>query len=610
MDAMCVIMPAQERGKKDARGHCPRRVIMPAQERALFCIFRNIVYNGKNIRAGCYIHMHTITTAWIVLSLAMVFSILLTPFSMFIARRIGAVDVPCDRSVHTVAVPRLGGVGISLSFMFAVAFYLTLDSFTLGFLSGFFIIVMTGLLDDIKPLSHRFKFAGEIAAVAAFIGISGSELSGVGNLLGFGDIAFGPFAVMATAFCMVGLINAMNLCDGLDGLAGGLAIIAALFFAFLAYRTGQSNVMIIALALAGALLGFLLYNGFPARLFMGDVGSLMIGYTCAVLAVQVVNAPTHVFVVQPITIALILAVPLLDTLIVMGSRMFKGMSPFMPDKTHLHHRLLTLGLSQNQTVSIMYILMFLYGSMALLALNRAAYAQFYPAVALTMLLYVCINTGTGKPYRTIVIVSAFAHRADNIEAWLLQSLFDINKHYSRIISATLLLLAMLPLLFLANVSLALMAGGALIIILLLSLLPQQNLRIQAMYHGFLYLTILGILFVCHNAHDSAVWFTYWSVLVCLSITWVTLTMLVGHTRKLLTLHSFEILLILISWVVFFLFAPMLALANSHLNNYLDDVRVACVYAIPLLLLAKLCAVSSAPGASLGEEAGDDVPYKC
>lgn len=528
--------------------------------------------------------MVTFSTAWVVLSLALVFSILLTPFSMHLARRIGAVDIPCSRSVHSTAVPRLGGVGIFLSMACAVAFYLQVDAFSFGFLAGLLIIVLTGLLDDIKPLSHRFKFAGEILAAVAFIGISGSELPGVGNILGFGDISFGPLAFAATLFCMVGLINAMNLSDGLDGLAGGLAIIAALFFAFFAWNAGQPNVMVISLALAGALLGFLLYNGFPARLFMGDVGSLMIGYTCAVLAVQVVNGSSGQFVVQPITIALVLAVPLLDTLIVMGARLLKGISPFKPDKTHLHHRLMALGMSQNQAVSVMYTLMFLYCSLALLALQVPAYWQFYGAIALTVVLYGLIAwLGHGRAGTAAMLISTLGQRLFRVEQLLMVMLFDVSRHYSRSISLALALLALLPLAFLEMSSEIVVLMMVMLTTIALLTRPH-NPRIRAILQGLFYLTILLLLFVYHRQLLQHIWVLYWSLLISCSTGWIILTLLVGHTRRMLALHSFEILLILISWLLFFLVMPMVGFAPLAG----EDIRLVCVDAIPLLLIGKLC----------------------
>jgi len=531
-----------------------------------------------------------LTTIWIVFSLALVFSILLTPFSMYLAKRLGAVDVPCERSMHTVAVPRLGGVGICLSMSFAVALFLVVDLFSFGFLTGLIIIFMTGLLDDIRPLSHRFKFVGEILAASAFVGISGSDLSGLGNLFGFGEIEFGPLSSVITVFCMVGLINAMNLSDGLDGLAGGLAIIAALFFALLAYKAGEHNILVISLALAGSLLGFLLYNGFPAKLFMGDVGSLMIGYTCAALAVQIANAPADIMAIQPITIALILALPLLDTLIVMGTRILKGTSPFKPDKTHLHHKLASLGLSQNQVVSIMYALMIIYCSIAVLALDIAAYWQFSAAVALTVVVYRSITLLSRRPYLLISNVSSLSHRIIRIERLLLKSLFDVNRHYSRSVPLILTLLILVPLLFLEQAMLALMGLMPVVILSLLFFMRNGNQRVLATLQGLLYLVILTLLFIYYTSLGHSNWFIYWSVLISLCMGWIMLTLLVGHTRRMLSLHSFEILLILISWVAFFLVVPMMGFVPTSG----EDVRVICVYAIPLLLIAKLCFGKTTP----------------
>jgi len=545
--------------------------------------------------------METITTIWVVLALALAFSILLTPFSMHIARHVGAVDVPCGRSVHKEPVPRLGGIGIALSLLFAAAFYVQVDAFVMAFFAGFLIITLTGLIDDINPLSPRFKFMGEILAVVVFVALSGSELTGVGNLFGFGDITFGPLSFIVTVFCMVGLINAMNLADGLDGLAGGLATIAALFFAFLGYETGQINLMVIALSLAGALLGFLLYNGFPARLFMGDVGSLMIGYCCAVLAVQMGGAAPvsgAAVVVQPITIALILAVPLLDTIIVMSLRIIKGGSPFEADNTHLHHRLLGLGLSQNQAVSAIYLMMGLYCSFALASLESPAYVQFYAALVLTASVYGLLIVAAKRPYRMIQVFSWLSDRLLSFESLLLRTLFDINSHYSRAISVLLLGLVLLPLFAIGNVWLIGMAGLSLLLLPFTMRLFDGH-RGRAIQYGMLHLLVLGLLFVYLTMLLSDLWTDYLAVVSSLALGWVVLTMLVGHTRRMLTLHSFEVLLVIVSWVLFFVVMPILNYAPAGGQ----DIRIICVYAIPLLLLCKLCLTPAV------EDAGQELVKK-
>jgi len=540
--------------------------------------------------------MLELTTIWMVFLLALVFAILLTPFSMHLARKLGAVDTPNERSVHAKATPRLGGVGIGISLVVTVSFFIPLDQFNSGFLLGLFIIFLTGLLDDVKSISHRLKFLGEILAVVAFISISGSELTGVGDLFGFGDIYFGPLSFLITVGCMVGLINAMNLSDGLDGLAGGLAVIAALFFALLAYKTGQQSSLLIALAMAGALIGFLMYNSFPARLFMGDVGSLMIGYTCAVLAVQLTHAGDG-HVIQPITIALILAVPLLDTLIVMIKRIRQGTSPFLPDNTHMHHRLLGLGLSQNQSVSVLYALMFLYGFIALGGWHLEAYWKFYGALLLTALIYRLLTVLRDNPWRLVTMMFAWGESLERIEREQHHRLAGLWGYFSRGLPSVVLFLFLLPILFLKGSLGWEIWLLPLACVALLYLFRNHNVRIVGLLHGLLYLVILTLFFVYQTSLGSSWWHSYyWPVLLCISMLWIVLSLFIGHMRRLLTLHSLEVLLIMISWLGVFVLLPMLKEFSSHAY----DLRMICIYAIPMLLMAKLVLASYSEDAGLDD----------
>jgi len=533
------------------------------------------------------------TTIWMVFLLALVFAILLTPFSMHLARKLGAVDTPNERSVHVQATPRLGGVGIGISLVATISFYIPLDQFNSGFLVGLLIIFLTGLLDDVKSISHRLKFLGEILAVVAFISISGSELTGVGNLFGLGDINFGPLSFIITIICMVGLINAMNLSDGLDGLAGGLAVIAALFFALLAYKTGQGDSLLIALAVAGSLIGFLMYNSFPARLFMGDVGSLMIGYTCAVLAVQLTHAGDGL-AIQPISIALILAVPLLDTLIVMSKRIGQGGSPFLPDNTHMHHRLLGLGLSQNQSVSVLYALMFLYGFIALSGWHLEAYWKFYGALLLTALIYRAVTRLRDNPWRLVSIMFAWSASLERLEQRQHERLTGLWVNLRRGLPNLILAFFLLPMFFLDGVLGWEVWLLPLVFSALLYLFSNHNARIVGLLHGLLYLIILTLFFVYQTSLPSLWWHTYyWPVLLCVSMLWIVLSLFVGHMRRLLSLHSLEVLLIMISWLGVFVLMPML---NANASD-VEALRMICIYAIPMLLMAKLALMPRTPDRS-------------
>jgi len=527
--------------------------------------------------------MELFTTVWVVLSLAVVFAVMFTPLSIKLARKLGAMDSPNQRSTHLSETPRLGGVAIGLSMVFAIAFYIPFDRFVVGFLVGLLIIATTGLIDDVKSLTPRVKLLGEVIAATAFIYISGSELEGVGNLLGFGEISFGPFAFAVTVLCIVGLVNALNLSDGLDGLASGLALIAAVFFALLAYKTGKLDVLILSLALAGSLIGFLMYNSFPARLFMGDVGSLMIGYTCAVLAVHLSQGGGNIQV-PPVNIALILAVPLLDTLLVMSRRIVRGDSPFEADRTHLHHRLLELGLNQNQAVSCMYVLMFFFGLVAIMGLSSEPYWLFLGAIVLMIVVDVMITRIRENPWRVVSRIWDVARIIKSIEDRQLEKL-DRVWNLSRVAAANIVLLFFLaPLFFIDTQKLLLWWPVLLISVLLLLLFKSYNARVVALLHGLLYLIILLLLFLYRNGLDESWWHAYWSVLTATTMAWIIFGLLFAHGRRLMALHALEILLILLSWAVVVGVMPVLGYDQTQMA----DMRLVCVYAIPFLLLFKLC----------------------
>jgi len=319
----------------------------------------------------------TFQNAGIVFFVSLLISVLMTPFSGRLAEWIGAIDHPDgDRKHHDCAVPRLGGIGITTGFLLPPLFLLPFGREVGGVLTGAFVIGIAGLLDDALQLRPVTKLLAQIAAATCFVFISGASLTSFGDLLGMGAIETGELAPWITIFCIVGVINAMNLCDGLDGLAAGFAAIACIFLAVLA--VGQQNWLLLALLLAlmGGTFGFLRYNTHPAHLFMGDVGSMMLGYGLAVLSVLMVQIPSSgMHAIAPVSIALILALPIVDTLLVMGRRLLQSKNPFIGDRTHLHHRLLALGLPHDQVVMLLYICMALFGCLALTVRSLPAWLQ-------------------------------------------------------------------------------------------------------------------------------------------------------------------------------------------------------------------------------------------
>jgi UDP-GlcNAc:undecaprenyl-phosphate GlcNAc-1-phosphate transferase len=299
-------------------------------------------------------------------------AILVTPFVTWLARRIGAVDRPGIRSIHTQPIPRIGGVAIYLSSVCIILSLLFLNNTIGQTFRGVRLQVMTllgsattvfliGLIDDLKGLPARSKFAAELLG-AGTLCLAGVRIGSIG--LGDGPaISLGWLGCPITLLWIVGITNAVNMSDGLDGLAAGVAAIACGVIATFAIHgstihTGEarSNDMmmaIFALALLGSLSGFLFFNFNPARVFMGDCGSLFIGFTIAAASVMCVSKSTAlVGLALP---ALALGIPIFDTLFSMLRRFLERRSLFAPDRSHFHHRLLELGLNQRRAVMIIYV---------------------------------------------------------------------------------------------------------------------------------------------------------------------------------------------------------------------------------------------------------------
>lgn len=287
---------------------------------------------------------------WILI-LTVVGVFLLTPGIKKFAEIIGAVDEPGNRKVHTRMMPRMGGVAIYLGFtamMFVFAQPLGMTE--IGLLLGCAIIVIAGILDDVFNLSPKIKLGAQVlaASVLVYFGITVNFITHP-----FGDVVFlGIFAVPVTILWIIGITNALNLIDGLDGLASGTALIAAVTMAVVALIEGHFLVAGFALILAAAVLGFLPYNFFPAKIFLGDSGSMFLGFTLGALAVQgMTKGAAFISIFIPI---IILGIPIFDTLLAVIRRYRNHRPIFEADKEHLHHRLLDVGLSHKQTVLAIY----------------------------------------------------------------------------------------------------------------------------------------------------------------------------------------------------------------------------------------------------------------
>jgi UDP-GlcNAc:undecaprenyl-phosphate/decaprenyl-phosphate GlcNAc-1-phosphate transferase len=300
---------------------------------------------------------------------AALFALILTPVVKKIAIGIGAVDAPNHRKVHTRIMPRLGGLAIFLAFIggFFVV-YPALNAaeakVALGLVIGGSIIVLVGALDDKYELSPRVKLLGQVIA-ACIIVLFDIKIELLTSPFGNSALDFSAtwISVPLTIFWIVGVTNAVNLIDGLDGLAAGVSGIASATMLIMALIMGNVPVIILSAILLGSILGFLVYNFHPAKIFMGDSGALFLGFTLATLSILGFKQVAIVSFIAPL---LILGVPLSDTFFAIVRRIVNKTPISVADKSHLHHCLLQLGFSHRTTVLIIYGISALFGGCALL----------------------------------------------------------------------------------------------------------------------------------------------------------------------------------------------------------------------------------------------------
>lgn len=297
----------------------------------------------------------------LILLTSFLFSALIIPRLSHIAERIGLIDTPTGRKIHKRPKPLVGGLGMIMSLSLTSLLFFPLSNMR-GFYSGLIILTIIGFLDDHKEVNHYWKFFAQAIAAACIILLNNNVLLSFGDLFSTGEIKLGIFAIPITIFCTIGVINSINMIDGLDGLAGGISLIAFVSFAVLSYLNNQVELMALSLALSGVVMGFLLYNWPPSKLFMGDAGSLSLGFSLAFLSIAITQGKGSV--IPPVVPLLILAVPVIDAVIVMAERVFRGESPFCADKTHIHHRLIDSGIDKKKTLYIILGIAFLLNIIA------------------------------------------------------------------------------------------------------------------------------------------------------------------------------------------------------------------------------------------------------
>ncbi len=341
--------------------------------------------------------------------------LLATPSLIKVAKLKHLVDEPGDdRKIHRRSIPTIGGIIIFGSVLFSYAlwypesysmqdvdtsvsdkrYYIETSLTTFKYLTACLILLFfVGVKDDIIGTAPLKKLIAHILVGFILVMMGDIKIEGMHGIFGIGDFAEAWQGVLLSVFVYIVIVNAYNLIDGVDGLAAGIGLINSGMFAGWFYYTGNIPLALLAMILAGALLGFLVFNFNPAKIFMGDSGSMVIGAIMSVLAIEMINEdysrvretmgilskiPTPVFAMS------VLVYPLLDTLRIFAVRAMKGNSPFSADKNHIHHKLIAAGLSHKQTVLILYLFNIIVVAAAVLLAQNSATISFFIAVGLAV----------------------------------------------------------------------------------------------------------------------------------------------------------------------------------------------------------------------------------
>ena len=289
-------------------------------------------------------------TLFLTFILSMMVTLVLIPPLMKSAGRLQFLDTPDERKIHAGEIPRVGGIAMSIGVILPVFVLLAGQSDAVYLYIGIMVLLLFGIMDDRFQLDFKIKFLGQIAAVLVVV-LSGGVLISKMPLWIDGMMPL-YVAIPFTVFALLGVTNATNLSDGLDGLAGGMSLMSFAGTALIAYSMDNMVVLTLSVAVMGSILGFLRFNTFPARVFMGDTGSQFLGFTLGI-AVILVTQQEGAIINTAIPLFL-LGLPILDTITVMVNRISRGRSPFSPDRNHIHHRLLAIGFHHHEAVMMIY----------------------------------------------------------------------------------------------------------------------------------------------------------------------------------------------------------------------------------------------------------------
>jgi UDP-GlcNAc:undecaprenyl-phosphate/decaprenyl-phosphate GlcNAc-1-phosphate transferase len=301
---------------------------------------------------------------------AFVVTLICIPPIIALVNRFKLYDIPDSRKQHKIPTPTLGGIAIVAGMLVAMLLWFRFSISDIAIVSFLFCIIILlgmGIMDDLRDLPARYKFIIEIA-LASLIAFSGIRITGFNGLFGVYELSLSAQYTF-TVLALVGITNAFNLIDGIDGLAGGISFMSLVTLGLFLHLQGDGNIALIAFSLAGGILAFLYFNLNPARIFMGDTGSLVIGFVIATLCIRLIQITpvngTGFTSAAPVFVLGLVLIPVFDTLRVFAVRIWKGRSPFMADRTHIHHLLTNAGISHGMASRIIcvvhgFILMEIY----------------------------------------------------------------------------------------------------------------------------------------------------------------------------------------------------------------------------------------------------------
>jgi UDP-GlcNAc:undecaprenyl-phosphate/decaprenyl-phosphate GlcNAc-1-phosphate transferase len=323
---------------------------------------------------------------YVTLLLCFISAVLLTPIVKKLAFKIGATDKPDPRKVHQKIMPRLGGLAIYISTLIGFAVLQPESPYLIPILIGSFIIIATGVADDMLQLSPKIKLLGQVLAAAVVI-YGGVEVQFI-NLPFDTRLDLGILGIPLTMLWIIGITNAINLIDGLDGLAAGVSSIVLMTISVMAIINGNEFVFAMGCILLGSTLGFLIFNFHPAKIFMGDTGALFLGFMISVTSLLGFKNITLFSLVVPV---IMLGVPISDTFFAIIRRLVNKKPLSAPDKSHLHHCLLRLGFSHQKTVLVIYAMSAIFGAAAMLFSMTTLWGSVFIITILLLLIELTVE---------------------------------------------------------------------------------------------------------------------------------------------------------------------------------------------------------------------------